>query len=135
MHADLRHLIPQTVHLWQLWKQVLKVSSLFYHNLFHSIVNGSYEFCLSYIILFSSDLVEWEELFLENQGTKFRVHKKMSSRIGVLRIFPGITSEAVSIAVLVSLHSRAKRTQFVAVDKMGKRTLIMLVSLSLYNMI
>ncbi|XP_015778982.1 PREDICTED: L-asparaginase-like [Acropora digitifera] len=39
--------------------------------------------------------VEWEELFLENQASKFRVHKKMSSRIGVLRIFPGITSEAV----------------------------------------
>lgn len=39
--------------------------------------------------------VEWEELFLENQATKFRVHTKMSSRIGVLRIFPGITAEAV----------------------------------------
>ncbi|XP_068681912.1 60 kDa lysophospholipase-like isoform X1 [Montipora foliosa] len=39
--------------------------------------------------------VEWEELFLENQATKFRVHKRMSSRIGVLRIFPGITAEAV----------------------------------------
>ena len=62
-------------------------------------MNASNEFCLFDIILFSSDLVEWEELFLENQATKFRVHKKMSSRIGVLRIFPGITSEAVSIAV------------------------------------
>lgn len=40
--------------------------------------------------------MEWEELFLENQATKFRVHTKMSSRIGVLRIFPGITAEAVS---------------------------------------
>lgn len=58
-------------------------------------MNASYEFCLFDIILCSSDLVEWEELFLENQATKFRVHKKMSSRIGVLRIFPGITSEAV----------------------------------------
>lgn len=40
--------------------------------------------------------MEWEELFNENQATKFKVHTKMSSRIGVLRIFPGITSEAVS---------------------------------------
>ncbi|XP_073250199.1 60 kDa lysophospholipase-like isoform X1 [Porites lutea] len=40
--------------------------------------------------------VEWEELFLENQATKFRVHTRMSSQIGVLRIFPGITAEAVS---------------------------------------
>jgi len=39
--------------------------------------------------------VEWEELFNENQATKFKVHTKMSSRIGVLRIFPGITPEAV----------------------------------------
>jgi len=42
-------------------------------------------------------LVEWEELFNENQATKFKVHTKMSSRIGVLRIFPGITPEAVGI--------------------------------------
>lgn len=41
-------------------------------------------------------VVEWEELFNENQATKFKVHTKMSSRIGVLRIFPGITPEAVS---------------------------------------
>lgn len=45
----------------------------------------------------ATDTVEWEELFLENQATKFRVHTRMSSQIGVLRIFPGITAEAVSI--------------------------------------
>ena len=48
------------------------------------------------IHVYSLYAVEWEELFLENQATKFRVHTKMSSRIGVLRIFPGITAEAVS---------------------------------------
>ena len=44
--------------------------------------------------------VEWEELFYENKASKFEIHTKMSSRIGVLRIFPGITQEAVSIKIL-----------------------------------
>ena len=72
--------------------------------------------------------MEWEELFLENQATKFRVHKKMSSRIGVLRIFPGITSEAVSIAVILS-HSvvELRGHCFVEVDKMSKGTFMTLV--------
>ncbi|PFX27199.1 60 kDa lysophospholipase [Stylophora pistillata] len=41
--------------------------------------------------------IEWEELFYENQASKFQIHTKMSSRIGVLRIFPGITQEAVLV--------------------------------------
>jgi len=50
-------------------------------------------------------VVEWEELFNENQATKFKVHTKMSSRIGVLRIFPGITPEAVSVlTVCLTAH-------------------------------
>ena len=51
---------------------------------------------ISFINFFLVYAVEWEELFYENQATKFKVHTKMSSRIGVLRIFPGITPEAVS---------------------------------------
>ena len=51
----------------------------------------------SFLVIFPLHfVVEWEELFNENQATKFKVHTKMSSRIGVLRIFPGITPEAVS---------------------------------------
>jgi len=49
-------------------------------------------------------VVEWEELFNENQATKFKVHTKMSSRIGVLRIFPGITPEAVSVLTVCLLY-------------------------------
>ena len=51
-------------------------------------------------ILFCFFSVEWEELFYENKASKFEIHTKMSSRIGVLRIFPGITQEAVSIKIL-----------------------------------
>ena len=40
--------------------------------------------------------VEWELIFPINQASKFTVHSNLSPNIGVLRIFPNITTEMVS---------------------------------------
>ena len=40
--------------------------------------------------------VQWDAIFRSNNGNKFTVHTNMNPNIGLLRLFPGITSETVS---------------------------------------
>ena len=47
---------------------------------------------------FFNIVVQWDAIFRSNNGSKFAVHTNMNPNIGLLRLFPGITAETVSVS-------------------------------------
>ena len=81
-----------------------------------SIADSLSTFSLTICVPFS---VQYKNLFRPTTIAKFGVHSRLCRNVGLLRVFPSITTETVSVSVSVSVSMCQSQTATAAAGQTG----------------